>query len=142
MSLIRQSLLLACFISVTIAWVPRLENRSGRKPFFAEVNGENVQAPERISTLESEPSIFFDDLLFYPYHHQVQDILDSVSERADELATATFAAYGKQEPELCMDGDCDGEQECLIPEEWVLALGEIDTAEVLNFLGVRRLTVS
>lgn len=101
---------------------------------FAEANSENYhQVPEQISTTGSESSILFNDLLFHPYI-QVQDIFDTVSERADELAAETFAPFGKLDP--CIDMDC--EQECMIPEEWVPTSGEMDVSEVLRFLGIRR----
>ena len=136
---LRLSLLLVCFIGITVGWVPHFENKWGRRSIvlqLAESNSESRQlVPEQIWTTSSESAILIEDLLFHPYF-QVQGILDTVSDRADALAAATVFPLGKQEQ--CIGSDCD--QECLIPEEWTPTSGEMDVSEVLRFLGIRRVT--
>eukprot|EP00429_Kryptoperidinium_foliaceum_P127862 CAMPEP_0176262088 /NCGR_PEP_ID=MMETSP0121_2-20121125/40432_1 /TAXON_ID=160619 /ORGANISM="Kryptoperidinium foliaceum, Strain CCMP 1326" /LENGTH=107 /DNA_ID=CAMNT_0017602047 /DNA_START=147 /DNA_END=470 /DNA_ORIENTATION=+ len=94
----------------------------------ANENHDHSEEPMTIAT-----SILIQDFIHVDTANP-HELLDLVRDRADELAWETFAGHTK-EP-ACSGEDC--EQECLIPEEWTLSAGDMDSTQVMNFLGIRR----
>ncbi len=119
--------------NICVAWGPLLESGSGRRFAIKSVMaGSENNHPEHEDSLTIETSIRVQDIIDNS-RNQVSGLLDAVSQRADLLATETFADFGKEQ---CTDDECDWE--CLIPEEWASISGEVDIAEVMNFLGLQR----
>jgi hypothetical protein len=128
---------LLCFsVSACVGWGTRFEiGKNGRR--FASrramVANENHDHFEQEDPMTIETSIHIQDYIDLDTSNP-HALLDLVRERADELARETFAGY-TQEP-VCSGEDCD--MECLIPEEWSLTPGDMDSVQVMNFLGIRR----
>jgi hypothetical protein len=143
---ILQSLaVLICFwVSACVGWGTRFEvaNNSGRK--FASrramVANENNHDQFENSSEDPMTSIIETSIHIHDYIHldnnNPHDLLDLVKDRAEELARETFAGYTPSLEPACSGEDCD--TECLIPEEWSLTAGDMDSTEVMSFLGIQR----
>ena len=115
-------------------WGTRYENGrrlSSRPAMVANENHHMEHDGDDHMTLETPVEV---EHYVHTEHNDSYRLLDLVKERAEELASEAFAGFSKEKP--CVGEDCD--IECLIPEDWSPKPGDMDSKEVMSFLGIRR----
>ena len=127
-------LLVICLENVSVwGWGTRFEpvNRGFARSMelLAHENHNRLEESVTIETYRMQLQDMFDRA-----HEDTRDVLELVRERADELATETFAEFDLRD--ACEGEEC--EMECAIPEDWVASPGAMDASEVMSFLGIRR----